>query len=509
LLLVSIFFASLLGWACLPPSARASARVYWANYLSTSNGRVSFANLDGSGGADLNTTGATSGGPRGVSIDVAAGRIYWTNPDNNAISFTNLDGSGGGDVNTTGATVDRPNVAAAYPQAGRVYWANETGDTISFAGLDGSGGGGNLSTPGATVDVPIGPALDPGTGRIYWGNGNPVNKISFAGLDGSGGADLNTSGATVDNPHGVALDPVGGRIYWANLWGQKISYANLNGTGGGDLNTSGATVNYPAGVAIDPSARKIYWANRTGNKISFASLDGSGGGNLSTTGATVNGSMYVALLQAPSGAGAPTIAGGSGTGSVLTCSQGSWAPDLLASFLYRVPQAFAYSWTLNGQVIPGAGANVYTASAAGDYRCTVTASNTAGNASQTSTARTVTPAASARRPHFGAKTLVTLRLAARQIPASGRLKVVVANGNSFAVSGKVSVMRKQRVAIRGKAFTLRAKAKKRIGLKLPKKLVRLLKRKRKLSLRLNARVKDPEGNTRTVTKKISPKLKTS
>ena len=241
------------------------------------------------------------------------------------------------------------------------------------------------------MNVPIGPAVDPGSGRIYWGNANPENKISYANLDGSGGADLNTAGATVNNPHGVAIDPVANRIYWANVFVGVISYANLNGTGGGNLNTSGATVSNPVGMAIDPSARKIYWGNEAGNKISFANLDGSGGGDLSTTGATLNGSRSPALLKAPGGSGVPAIAGGSTAGSVLTCSQGSWSPDLLGSFLYRVPQSFAYSWTLNGADIPGASANTYTASATGDYRCTVTASNPAGSASQTSAAHAVSP----------------------------------------------------------------------------------------------------------------------
>jgi hypothetical protein len=391
--LLASLFASLLALASFASSASAGDRVYWANRDASTINRISFAELDGSGGGDLSTTGATSGQPRGTAIDVAAGKLYWTNPTGDKVSFANMDGSGGGDINTAGATVNRPNVAAVYPAAGKVYWANEDGDRISFARLDGTGGGGNLTTTGATVNVPIGPAVDPGTGRIYWGNANPENKISFARLDGSGGANLNTSGATVDNPHGVALDPVAGRIYWASLAGNKISYANLNGSGGGDLNTAGATVNNPAGVAIDQAAGKIYWANYAANRISFARLDGSGGGNLNVTGATLNGSMYPALLQAPTGSGPPAIAGGSAAGSVLTCSQGSWAPDLLASHVYRVPQTLAYAWTLNGTDIAGASANTYTATASGDYRCRITATNPAGSASQTSAPHAVFPAA--------------------------------------------------------------------------------------------------------------------
>ena len=435
---------SLLALACLASSAHAGDRVYWAN--DNSPNRISFANLDGSGGGNLSTTGATGGQPRGVAIDVAAGKVYWTNPDGDRISFANLDGSGGGgDLNTTGATVNRPNAAAVYPAAGRIYWANEVGDRISFANLNNTGGGGNLITTGATVNVPIGPAVDPESGRIYWGNANPENKISFANLDGSGGADLNTAGATVNNPHGVALDPVAGRIYWANVWGRRISYANLDGSGGGDLNTGGATVSTPVGVAIDPSARKIYWANEAGNKISFANLDGSGGGDLSTPGATLNGSRSPVLLQAPSGSGAPTIAGGSTAGSVLTCSQGSLVAG--PARLLPLPRAPELRLFLDAQWRRHPRRRREHAT-----RPPRPATIAAGHGLQPGRQRL----ADERRPcriglrgalAFGARTLVTLRLAAGGFQPAARLKVVVTNGNGFAVSGKLSARTTRRVSV--------------------------------------------------------------
>jgi DNA-binding beta-propeller fold protein YncE len=509
-------YLALLGWllaavallACLASPAEAADRVYWANDQSPAP-RISWANLDGSGGDDVRTTGASSGAPRGVTIDVVGGKLYWTNPDNDRISFANLDGSGAGDdLYTGGATVDRPNAAAVYPAVGRIYWANEIGDRISFANLDGSGGG-DLKTAGATVDVPIGPAVDPRSGRIYWGNANPVNRISFANLDGSGGANINTGSATVDNPHGVAIDPVTSRIYWANIAGQEISWANLDGTGGGDLKTSGATVSSPIGVAIDPEQRKIYWANWAADEISWANLDGSGGGDLKTPGATRDGSRSPVLLKAPSGAGAPAITGGSGPGAVLTCSQGAWAPDLLGSLLYRVPQSFAYSWTLDGAAIAGATGAIHATAGPGEYRCTVTASNLAGATSQTSAPDVVSP------PAFGARTLLTLRLAARKVPARGPLPVMVSNGNTFALTGKlsarttrrVSVSRRQRLSIRSKSFAVGALAKKKVRLSLTKQLRRVLRRAGKLSLRLTATVVDPAGHTRATGRTVAPRLK--
>ncbi|MCA1700155.1 MAG: hypothetical protein LC790_15120, partial [Actinobacteria bacterium] len=119
------------------------------------------------------------------------------------ISFARLDGTGGGDLATGGATVSSPSGVAVDPGAGRVYWANRGAGKISFARLDGTGGG-DLAAGGATVSLPEGVALDPGAGRVYWANYG-ANRISFARLDGTGGGDLATPGASLGGPTFPAL----------------------------------------------------------------------------------------------------------------------------------------------------------------------------------------------------------------------------------------------------------------------------------------------------------------
>jgi hypothetical protein len=110
--------------------------VYWANHVG---GKISYANLDGSGGADLDTTGATPfTRALGVAIDHAANRIYWANYDGaGGVSYANLDGTGGGgDLNTTGATLNGPAMpallkapAAAGPPA--ITGASTAGSVLS------------------------------------------------------------------------------------------------------------------------------------------------------------------------------------------------------------------------------------------------------------------------------------------------------------------------------------------------------------------------------------------
>ena len=499
---------ALLCSAILAPAAHAADRIYWGN---GSNDTFSFANLSG-GGGDLNIAPGPSVNvdPSGMAIDSVTGKLFWGNySDGQRISFANFDGSAAGNLNTVGAS-GPPDEGYAWgvavdPVGRRIYWANEltTPEAISFANLDGSGGG-DVNTAGATVQGVEGVTVDPVAGRVYWANNGP-NKISFANLDGTGGGDINTTGATVTGVDGVAVDPAAGRIYFGNSAG--VSFARLDGTGGADLNTAGATVSDPTGVAIDPPAGKVYWANAGGAVISFANLDGSGGGNLATPESSLSGPSFPVLLQAPGGGGAPTITGGRSTGSVLSCSQGSWTNDLIPAFLYRAPHNFAFQWIQDGSEIAGATSSSITAAAPGDYACRVTASNPAGAASQTSASKRVLPA-------FGARALVTLKLAAARMRASGPLNVQVANANDFKLTGKlsgqtidrISVSRRVRVKFRAKSFRLPANAKKTIKLKLPIALRRVLARKQKLRLRLTAKVTDPAGNTRTVRKRVTPRL---
>jgi DNA-binding beta-propeller fold protein YncE len=349
---------------------------------------------------------------------LGAGQVYWGNVLGTPIAFAKLDGSGGGNLKTTGATPDDPWGVTIDSATGRIYWANNDSNTIpiSYANLNGSGGG-SLKTTGATANAVEGVAIDPAAGRIYWANASgAAPPISYANLNGSGGGNLTVTGATPDTPDGVAIDPAAGRIYWANFSSATtpISYANLDGSGGGNLDTTGATANEAEGVAIDPRAGRIYWANNGSNTtpISYANLDGSGGGNLKVTGATADTPGFPALLEVPSGTAAPIISGGSSPGSKLSCSQGTWAPDLLGSFLYRAPQSFHYSWTRNAVPVPGAASSTLRANAGGEYACRVTAQNHAGSTSQTSR----------RHGVLTATTITTSDISSKRRTASFRFK---------------------------------------------------------------------------------------
>ena len=129
-------------------------RIYWSN----ENGKISYASLDGSGGGDVNTMGATSGvSASGVAIDRTANRVYWVSDKGFApyaayLSYADLGGSGGADVPTTLADGSFPWGVAIDPDAGRVYWANTTAGlgtaSISITSLAG-GSSQDLNLEGA------------------------------------------------------------------------------------------------------------------------------------------------------------------------------------------------------------------------------------------------------------------------------------------------------------------------------------------------------------------------
>ncbi len=375
--------AALLIALAMAGAVHAADRIYWGD---SSEDVISFANLDGSGdGSDVATPGATMSCPWGTAIDLPANRLYWTGcAGASTVSFASLDGSGGGDLHFTGATVNDPTGVAVDPATGNLYWANRAATAIgSYSGADGSAA--DVVTTGATVAAPSGVAFDPASGRLYWANGAPANSIAWANVDGSGGETLDTTGAPVSDPSGVAIDAAGGRVYWTNYGNSTIGFAALDGGSGGELVTTGAQLSGPVGLAIDADAGLVYWGNYVGSQVSWARLDGTGGGDLDLTGATIPTSpSFPVLVRRPAATAAPAVTGAAEPGAVLTCAGDAWAPDDVGAFLYRVPTRITYQWARDGSDVAGGTASTYTATIAGAYHCTVTASNLAGVTAQTS-----------------------------------------------------------------------------------------------------------------------------
>src|SRR5262245_22618754 len=138
----------------------AGARIYWSN----ESGAIRFADIGGSGKTDLF---AGEGGPCGVALDPAAGKVYWTNFFSGAIRVGNLDGSG----TASNLLTDAGSVCgvALDRAAGKIYWANYTANSIRVANLDGTGVATTLVAEPAGSG-PSGLVIDGAAGKIYWTN---------------------------------------------------------------------------------------------------------------------------------------------------------------------------------------------------------------------------------------------------------------------------------------------------------------------------------------------------
>jgi subtilisin-like proprotein convertase family protein len=152
---------------------------------------------------------------------------------------------------------------------------------------------------------------------------------------------------------------------------------------------------------------------------------------------------------------------------------------------------------------------------AGTYTASVRQGDAAGNTgSSAPVSFTVSGPPSTGPAAFGATTLVTVR-AARRIPGRGPVPVVVTNANQFQVTGRLGARtsrklatggkRKRFLPLRAKTVNLAAGARQTIRLALPRALRAVLRRDGKVALRFTATVRDPAGNTRTVTARATPR----
>ena len=252
--------------------------IYWTD---PGTAKIQRANLDGSHIEDLVTEDLVTQGLgtlKGIALDVAGGKMYWTNWkwQANRIQRANLDGSNIEYLVTRG--LEGPTRIALDVANGKMYWIDAwTANKIQRANLDGSDVQ-DLVTQG--LSSPRGIALDVAGGKMYWTDVD-TDKIQRANLDGSDVQDLVTRRQGLGVPVGIALDVPGGKMYWTDPGTDKIQRANLDGSNIEDLVTQG--LRSPLDIALDVASSKMYWLETnwspttgyTNVKIQRANLDGS------------------------------------------------------------------------------------------------------------------------------------------------------------------------------------------------------------------------------------------
>ena len=279
-----------------PPPTPAGDLVYWSDIDAD---KIQRATLDGSTIQDLVTMVRSFG----ITLDVQGGKMYWTNDfSGGKIQRANLDGSNIEDLVTTGL-MDLADIELDIA-AGKMYWTDFDGSKIQRANLDGS----NVEDLITGLTTPNNIALDVAGGKMYWTDSNDQTDnndqtIERANLDGSNVEVLITQGHGLDYPIGIALDVAGGKMYWVDNSAQKIQRANLDGSNIQDLITG---LDHPQCITLDVAGGKMYWTEYDTGKIQRANLDGSNIGDLITG---LNAPRDIALgIPSATGPPSPTIA---------------------------------------------------------------------------------------------------------------------------------------------------------------------------------------------------------
>ncbi|MEX2172176.1 MAG: hypothetical protein WD851_22845 [Pirellulales bacterium] len=245
-------------------------------FADTQNDRIQRSKLDGS---DVETIlnldalyGSGSYSPRGVAVDPAGGKMYWTESVGR-IQRANLNGS---NVETlvSGLTGNGLRGGVVLDLAGdKMYWGDAAARKIQRANLDGSGVQ-DLIT-GASLSGVRDLVLDVSAGKMYWPD-IEENNIRRANLDGSN-IEVLWTGVEYDSPVAIDLDLAAGKMYWADLARDQIFAADMDGSNSQvvfDM-TSIANGSAITGLALDLRHGKLYWSDLQTYSFYRANLDGS------------------------------------------------------------------------------------------------------------------------------------------------------------------------------------------------------------------------------------------
>ena len=255
-----------------PPSEE--GKIYWTHPESG----IHRSSLDGSNVEQLVIPDLRR--PDKIALDIAGGKIYWTERAVAGIHRSDLDGSNTetlmegyglpGWNRITGIALD---VAG-----GKMYWMEFISagdyhfDVLARANLDGSNIEG-LYGGAYTGDI----ALDLVRGKVYWTDSGAIVHTDLSHFDGADFyQDLDEDEYVYIIPSGsssIALDSDGGKIYWTDSDAGTIYRADLDGQNREEVLT--VSDGYPEKIILlNVDVGKIYWTNPGTQTIQRADLDG-------------------------------------------------------------------------------------------------------------------------------------------------------------------------------------------------------------------------------------------
>ena len=288
-------------------------------FLDLSGGRVFSANPDGSDLKIIVSEGRRL--PDGVVVDVAAGRIYWTNmgnPSSNdgSIERCDLDGTNITHVVPPGGTFT-PKQLQLDAKNGKLYWSDREGMRVMRSDVDGSNVETLLDTsqgdsrPGKDATKwCVGIALDVAGRKLYWTQKGPDNagrgRIFRANLEipkGQTSANRKDIEVLFDGlPEPIDLDlDLGSRmIYWTDRGdpprGNTVNRAPMD-PASGSRKTPEIVYNHlmeGIGLALDLKGGRMFMTD-LGGSVYCANLDGSNQKTLLFAEGNLSGIAYVEL----------------------------------------------------------------------------------------------------------------------------------------------------------------------------------------------------------------------
>lgn len=205
-------------------AADASGRIFWTE-ASWWSARVQRASHLLSGAVPLVSGGSSL---RGIAVDVAAQRLFWTSSNlatGSAVHRSDITGTNavtlialGSGANPRGIAVDAAN--------SRILWTDFDQHAIYTASLAGGTPTQWLAlTPGS---APYGIVVEPGTNRVYWTEyGTGLLRRADAA-----GTNVTQIASGLAQPTYLALDAASSRLFWTEggAGSQRIRRANVNGS---------------------------------------------------------------------------------------------------------------------------------------------------------------------------------------------------------------------------------------------------------------------------------------
>lgn len=264
---------------------------------------------DGSRGSGLND---------GIAVDHRNGRIYWTNmgraPERDGfLNRCERDGSHVTSIVAPGGTFT-PKQMKIDVASGKLYWSDREGMAIQRCNLDGS----NLETIVSTGDPEkhkgdqarwcVGIALDPVRGHVYWtqkgGDNAGEGVIRRAGMrmpaeaNASNRRDIETLFSKLPEPIDLDLDLTTRTIYWTDRGDNTVSRAPMDPKAGfdpaarTDREILVRNLKEAIGIALDLPRRRMAYTS-LGGEIGIAKLDGSDARMLATGQGTLTGIAWI------------------------------------------------------------------------------------------------------------------------------------------------------------------------------------------------------------------------